>query len=185
MAVVDASGRKRTGRRETEREQRLLRQGSGAVGSSGAGGASSSTSSSYEDGLSSSGPDDYSAASRSSDGRVEDDDGGEAEEDEELSCKRAWKLRSWQAAAGVTDDKGGTLTRLLPYDLDPDRIWEVMTALDLVDKVGGWVGGGKSVMERGGLRTGSKANQSGDADILAKGGNCTWEIEVTACHPLM
>lgn len=40
-----------------------------------------------------------------------------------------------QAAAGVADDGDGTLTRLLPYDLDPDRLWEVMTALDLVDKV--------------------------------------------------
>jgi hypothetical protein len=34
-----------------------------------------------------------------------------------------------QAAAGVADDGDGTLTRLLPYDLDPDRLW------DLVDKV--------------------------------------------------
>jgi len=66
-------------------------------------------------------------------GEVED----EEEEDDAVTCFRAKKLRSWQAARGVSDDKGGTLTRLLPFDLDPDRVWEVMTALDLVDKVRG------------------------------------------------
>ena len=114
-------------------------------------GALSSTLGSYDEGLSSLDLDDYSAASRSSRGGRIGNGGGsdgdeEEDEDEELSCKRAWKLRSWQAAAGVHDDRGGTLTRLLPYDLDPDRLWEVMTALDLVDKVGG---GGTGVGEGG------------------------------------
>ena len=67
----------------------------------------------------------------------------EEEEDDGVTCFRAKKLRSWQLARGVTDDRGGTLTRLLPFDLDPDRVWEIMTSLDLVDKVGGprwWLG---------------------------------------------
>ncbi len=62
------------------------------------------------------------------------------EDDDELSCPNAAKVRSWQAAVGVVDDRDGALTRLLPYDLDPDRLWEVLTALNLVDKVSGLKG---------------------------------------------
>lgn len=72
-------------------------------------------------------------AGRPANGEVAD----EEEEDDGVTCFRAKKLRSWQLARGVTDDKGGALTRLLPFDLDPDRVWEIMTALDLVDKVRG------------------------------------------------
>ncbi|GAX83191.1 hypothetical protein CEUSTIGMA_g10617.t1 [Chlamydomonas eustigma] len=56
-------------------------------------------------------------------------------EEEELICERALKLRSWQAARGVVDDAGGKLLKLLPFDLDPDSLWEVMTALNLIDKI--------------------------------------------------
>lgn len=88
---------------------------------------------------------------------------------DELSCRKAWKLRQRQAAAGVyAEDEGGeegeeagrgggdgaSLLRLFPFDLDPDRMWEVLLAMGLVDKVRGkgmWEGrGGKCRGEQGG-----------------------------------
>jgi hypothetical protein len=46
------------------------------------------------------------------------------------------------------------LCRLFPYELDADKLWEVLTAMQLQEKVGpgrGWAGQGVSVQSTRGL----------------------------------
>ncbi len=58
-------------------------------------------------------------------------------EEEGLACRRAWQLQQRQLAAGIQIDNNPTdsLLRLFPFDLEPERLWEVMTSMNIVDKV--------------------------------------------------
>lgn len=62
------------------------------------------------------------------------DEGEAAESDEWGVAKRLRRIASRQSVAGVTAENA--VLRLLPYELDEDVLWEVMTEMRLTGKVG-------------------------------------------------